>query len=226
MRISVLFIVETLCISGIWLAHAANGDSSVNDKRQPQAKRKLPKDPLYITDVDLENLYDEWEDADDEKLPPDELPPHKRPAPKLNIPQNGDANDLFKDPEKLMIASKKGKTVMAFVTIANSPTKEETDMLTQRWQVGLTNNHIKCERFVIGDDRAIFVFEDGALAFEAKNFLLEQPELKEYSIDNRSWHGKGYPVEYPNSPTKVGSTSATATDKTVEETASGTRDEL
>lgn len=174
----------------------ANGDELKAGK-----KKKLPKDPLYITDVDLENLYDEWEDADDDKLPPDELPPHKRPPPKMNLPTNGGAgDDLFKDPEKLMRASKKGKTVMAFVTVANKPTKEETETLTQRWQVGLTNNHMKCERFVVADDRAIFVFEDGSLAFEAKDFFVEQPELKEYSIDNRVWHGKGYPVEYPNAP--------------------------
>lgn len=157
-------------------------------------KRKLPEDPLYITDVDLENLYDQWEDADDEKLPPDELPPHKRPMPKFSLPDKGALND----PEKLMIASKKGKTVMAFVTIANNPTKQETEELTQRWQVGLTNSHMKCERYVIADNRAIFVFEDGILAFEAKDFFLEQPELKEYSIDNKTWQGKGYPVEFPN----------------------------
>jgi hypothetical protein len=158
----------------------------------------LPKDPLYITDIDLENLYDQWEEADDEKLPPDELPPHQRPAPKFNLPAGLDKDRLFKDPEKLMQASKKGKTVMAFVSVAGNPTKDVTEELTQRWQLGLTNNHIKCERYVIAEDRAIFVFHDGVLAFEAKDFLLDQPELKEFSIDQRTWQGKGYPVEYPN----------------------------
>lgn len=191
--VSVLFIVNLL-----W--HVASADSNnKNNNDSAKKKKKLPKDPLYITDVDLENLYDEWEESDDEKLPPDELPPHKRPPPPMSIPKEGDINnDLFKDPQKLLMASKKGKTVMAFVTVANNPSKEDTELLTQRWQVGLTNMHMKCERFVVSDDRAIFVFEDGLLAFEAKEYLLSQPELKEYSIDNQSWQGKGYPVEYPN----------------------------
>lgn len=160
-------------------------------------KKQLPSDPGFMTDMDLENLYDQWEEADDEKLPPDELPPHKRPSP--FVPKN---EELFKDPEKLMRASKKGKTVMAFVTVGNSPTKEETEMLTQRWQVGLTNSHMKCERFVVADNKAIFVFEDGSLAFEAKDFLTQQPEVEEYSIDNRSWHGPAYPVSAPSGDAK------------------------
>lgn len=177
----------------------SNGANNHDIKTPAKDKhKKLPKDPLYITDVDIENLYDQWEDSDEDVLPPDELPPHKRPPPKSHITDDLLQDDLLKDPEKLMRASKKGKTVMAFVTVANNPSKEETEILTQRWQVGLTNNHMKCERFVISDDRAIFVFEDGSLAFEAKDFLTSQPELKEYTIDNRSWHGKGYPVEHPH----------------------------
>lgn len=185
MKILLILIVISLCPT--WASEKG-------------AKKKiLPKDPLYITDVDLEHLYDEWEDKDDEKLPTDELPAHKRPPPKFTIPAEGVENDLFKDPEKLMRNSKKGKTLMAFVTVADNPSKEETEELTQRWQVGLNNNHMKCQRFVVADNKAIFVFEDGSLAYEAKDFLLEQPELQEYSIDNRVWQGKGYPVEYRDS---------------------------
>lgn len=145
----------------------------------------LPKDPLYITDMDLENLYDQWEEADDEKLPSDELPPHKRPPPAVSHSSMQD--ELFKDPEKLMQMSKKGKTQMAFVGVDGNPSQERTEELTQRWQVGLNNNHIKVERFVVSSDRAVFVFADGSQAFEAKDFLLEQTELKEYSIDGRNY---------------------------------------
>lgn len=148
---------------------------------------KLSKDPLHMTDLDMEKLYDQWKE-------PDEIEPRNEKTMQLD-------EALLKDPEKLMRASKKGKTVMAFVTVAGEPKKEDTEILTQRWQVGLTNNHMKCERFVIADNRAIFVFEDGSLAFEAKDFLTSQPELKEYSIDNRVWHGSGYPTESPHHPT-------------------------
>lgn len=194
MKDSVLYValMTTSILCQLIIVSANEGPSAIK-----KDKKKLPKDPLYITEVDLENLYDEWEDSDDEPLPPDELPAHKRQG--MNMPPAGEnLNDLMKDPEKLMRASKKGKTVMAFVTVANNPTKQETELLTQRWQVGLTNSHMKCERFVVSDDRAIFVFEDGSLAFEAKDYFLEQAELKDYAIDNQVWQGKGYPVEYPN----------------------------
>uniref|UniRef100_A0A6G1S4U2 LDLR chaperone boca n=1 Tax=Aceria tosichella TaxID=561515 RepID=A0A6G1S4U2_9ACAR len=190
--------------------------------------RKLPKDPLYITDVDLEHLYDQWEESDDEKLPPDELEPHKRPQQSFKPPPGESKEELFKDPEKLMMASKRGKTVMAFVAIGGNPSKDKTEQLTTRWQMGLTNNHISCERYVIGDDRAIFVFHNGIQAFEAKDFFLEQPELKEYSVDSRVWHGKNYPVEYPNAKkenvSKDGGDSAAA--KASKKTKAKAHDEL
>lgn len=189
---SILVVTLICCDLCSWMVRAGSSLKDGEDLAARLAREKkkgLPKDPLYITDVDLENLFDEWE-ANDEPLPPDELPPHKRPAPKFEH-----ADDLFKDPEKLMIASKKGKTVMAFVTLAGNPTKRTTEDLTQRWQVGLGNNHMRCERFVIADNRAIFVFEDGSLAFDAKDFFIDQPEVKEYSIDSRVWRGKGYPKE-------------------------------
>lgn len=198
MKNFVNYTLTILCVISICCNIVqSSGDESAETKKK--AKRKLPKDPLYITDLDIENLYEEWEESDDEKLPPDELPAHLRPKPQF---KKDEYDKLMKNPDELMRASKKGQTVMAFVTVANNPSKEETELLTQRWQIGLVNMHMKCERFVISDDRAIFVFEDGSLAFEAVDYLTSQPEVKEYSIDNRSWHGKGYPVEYPNAEKK------------------------
>ena len=205
MRVSFILTL-TLTVILLDCAYCDPQEKDDGSKETTSFKKKLPKDPLYISDMDLENLYDQWEDSDDEKLPSDELPPHKRPPPKIKLPKQGDegANEFFSNPELMMQASKKGKTVMAFVSVANNPTKYQTEELTQRWQVGLGNNHIKCERYVIADDRAIFVFHDGIQAFEAKDFLLDQPELKEFSIDQRSWQGKGYPVEYPNAKKSKG----------------------
>lgn len=148
---------------------------------------ELPKNPLDITELDAERLFDQWEESDDVKLPTDELPAHKR-QPQVKLPESMDNID----PSILMKMSKKGKTAMAFVTVDGTPTKQETEMLTERWQVGLTNNHMRCERFVIDTNRAIFVFEDGSLAYEAVDYLTSQPELKEYSIDNQPFKGKGY----------------------------------
>lgn len=200
----------SLCIiSVILLSLLIQTNLADNDRQSKVSKKVLPKDPLYITDMDLENLYDQWEDSDEDQLPPDELPPHRRPPPKFKPPPiSGEMGNSKNNPEDLLKASKQGKTAMAFVSIANNPTRQETELLTERWQVGLVNAHMKCQRFVIADDRALFVFEDGSLAYEAKPFLLEQPELKEYSIENQSWHGKGYPTEPayptdgPREPTK------------------------
>ncbi|KHJ93795.1 hypothetical protein OESDEN_06286 [Oesophagostomum dentatum] len=40
------------------------------------------------------------------------------------------------------------------------------------------------QTFLIDDDRAIFMFEDGSQAFEAKNFLLKQPQITEIMEEN------------------------------------------
>lgn len=161
---------------------------------EADAVEKTTKNPLLMSDFDIEKILDQWEDNDEDKLPDDELPPHKRPPmPKPKLDES-----IFEDREKFMKMSKKGSTLMTFVTVAGNPTRLETERLTERWQVALTNAHLRCQRYIVADDRAIFLFEDGSLAYEAKEFLLDQPELKDYSIDNQVFHGKGYPVEYPN----------------------------
>lgn len=45
-------------------------------------------------------------------------------------------------------------------------------------------------RYLIDDNRAIFMFKDGSLAWEAKNFLVEQDKCKEVTIENMSYPGK------------------------------------
>lgn len=48
-------------------------------------------------------------------------------------------------------------------------------------------------RYLIDDDRAIFMFKDGSRAWEAKDFLIEQEECKEVTIES-----KVYPGKYPD----------------------------
>lgn len=179
-KILVVFVVSCIYLTSLNLSDASEG--------------KTTKNPLFMTEIDVERILDQWEDNDEVKLPEDELPPYKR-KPKVQVPNLGSA---FSSPEALMKAAKKGKTMMAFVTVAGNPLRHVTEELTGRWQLGLTNGHIKCQRYIIEDNKAIFLFDDGSQAYEAKEFLLEQPELKEYSIENQVFHGKGYPVDYPN----------------------------
>lgn len=80
---------------------------------------------------------------DEEPLEPDELPEHLRPQPQLDF-SNLDPNN----PEAILKLTKKGKTLMTFVSVLGEPTKEEADTITKLWQTSLWNNHIQAERYI------------------------------------------------------------------------------
>lgn len=52
------------------------------------------------------------------------------------------------------------------------------------------NEFILYFRYLIDDDRAIFMFKDGSQAWTAKEFLLEQDELKEVQLESQTYPGK------------------------------------
>ncbi|KAF8763741.1 LDLR chaperone boca like protein [Argiope bruennichi] len=136
------------------------------------------------TDQIFWRLYDPWEE-DDEPLEPDELPEHLRPPPKIDM-----SNLDTKNPEDLLKLSKKGKTLMAFVSVSGNPTEQETEEITGIWQSSLMNNHINVDRYPIGPNRVIFMFKDGSQAWEAKDFLVAQERLEVVTIENKEYHGK------------------------------------
>lgn len=145
------------------------------------------KDIRDYTEADLERLYDQWEqDETEDPLEPDELPEHLRPAPPIDLSKLDTS-----DPESILRLSKKGKTVMSFVSVSGSPTKTETEEITGIWQTSLHNSHLPAERFVVGEDRAIFMFKDGSHAWEAKDFLIQQDRCKDVTIENKVYDGKG-----------------------------------
>jgi hypothetical protein len=74
-------------------------------------------------------------------LPDDELPEHLRPQPTIDM-SKFDMNN----PEALLQASKKGKTLMTFVIVNGTPTRNEADEITKLWQTSLWNSHIQAER--------------------------------------------------------------------------------
>ena len=67
---------------------------------------------MFISDADLERLYEQWEE-DEEPLPIDELPEWdpRKPQPQVDL-------NNFKDPEELLKQSKKGKSLMVFVKVS------------------------------------------------------------------------------------------------------------
>ncbi|CAF0887538.1 unnamed protein product [Didymodactylos carnosus] len=175
------------------------------------------KDPLDFTDADVENLYKQWEENDDVKLPLDEqdelqrlrqgtksmnqLPDMKfisryenvlfalflgKQRPMFNM------NDLAgKNPEEIMKLSKKGQTLMMFVTISDNPTRQETEDITQIWYYGLKNALYDVSKYVVDDNRILLLLQDGSQAFEIKDFLVQQDRCEEVTIDNRPYYGKG-----------------------------------
>lgn len=48
-------------------------------------KQKKKKDPRDFTDADIDRLYEEWEENDEEPLPDDEKPEHLRPKPNVDF---------------------------------------------------------------------------------------------------------------------------------------------
>ena len=44
-------------------------------------------------------------------------------------------------------------------------------------------------RFMVDDNRAIFMFRDGSQAWEAKNFLVEQDRCESVTIENKVYPG-------------------------------------
>lgn len=94
------------------------------------------------------------------------------------------------NPEKLLEQTKKGRTVMTFVSVSGNPTKLEAEEITKLWQTSLWNNHIQAERYMIDDNRAIFMFKDGAQSWAAKDFLIEQERCESVTLENKVYEGK------------------------------------
>merc|ERR1712117_885383 len=134
------------------------------------------KDVKDMSDADLHKLLEEW-DKDEEPIPPDELPDGHPDKPR--------------PPLEIMKISKKGQTVMLFVKVSDfNGDRDEVGELTSLWQTGLMNNHVTSERFQIEDDRVMFLFHDGADAWEAKDFFIEQERCEEVQLEQKTYHGK------------------------------------
>ncbi|CAH2096250.1 unnamed protein product [Euphydryas editha] len=169
-----LYLIILLCICNCFC-------KKYKDEEKPAWAKKDIRD---FSDADLERLYDQWEE-DDEPLPEDEQPEYKRKPPSIDL------NNLdMSNPEAVLQATKKGQTLMMFVTVANKPSRARTEELTKIWQSGLWSNHIQAERYLIDDDRAIFMFKDGSQAWTAKEYLLEQDELKDVQLESQTYPGK------------------------------------
>ncbi|XP_044747702.1 LDLR chaperone boca [Coccinella septempunctata] len=151
------------------------------DNEKPDWAKKDIRD---FTDADMERLLDQWEE-DEEPLPEDELPEHLRPPPQVDFTKF-DSNN----PEAVLQASKKGRTLMTFVQVRSELSRDETEEVTKLWQSSLWNNHIQAERYLVDDNRAIFLFKDGSQAWTAKEYLIDQEKCESVTIENKVYPGK------------------------------------
>ncbi|KAK6734822.1 hypothetical protein RB195_018171 [Necator americanus] len=171
--------------------------SSHNRKPEVQVPEsgttKKKKDITSYSDADLERLFEEWEENDEDKLEDDELPVYKRTPPPVDL----DAiKAKAKSPEDLLKMTKKGQPLMMFVNVRDPSNHLEknrafTSKYTEIFQSMLRNNHIDCQVFLIDDDRAIFQFSDGSQAFDAKDFLLKQIQVTEVTLEGQQYVGAG-----------------------------------
>uniref|UniRef100_A0A1I7ZWW0 LRP chaperone MESD n=1 Tax=Steinernema glaseri TaxID=37863 RepID=A0A1I7ZWW0_9BILA len=156
------------------------------------AEKKKKKDLRDYTDADLERLYEEWEENDEDELPDDEKPEHLRPKPQLSLEE---LQQQAKSPEDMMRLSKKGQSVMMFVSVSNPSgakvDKDFSDKITGIWHSNLYNNHIDVQVYNVDVDRALFLFKDGMQAWEAKDFLLKQKECREVTLEGQNYPGAG-----------------------------------
>nr|KAF6410985.1 mesoderm development LRP chaperone [Rousettus aegyptiacus] len=87
--------------------------------------------------------------------------------------------------------TKKGKTLMMFVSVSGSPTEKETEEITSLWQGSLFNANYDVQRFIVGSNRAIFMLRDGAYAWEIKDFLVSQDRCADVTLEGQVYPGKG-----------------------------------
>lgn len=130
-----------------------------------------------------------WCLQEDEEEEPDDLPEHLRPQPQIDMSKIDMAN-----PENLLKQTKKGRTLMTFVAVSGSPSRDEADSITKIWQTGLWNANIQAERYMVDDNRAIFMFKDGAQAWDAKDYLVQQDRCASVTIENKVYNGQGNPT--------------------------------
>ena len=103
---------------------------------------------------------------------------------------NIDLNTLKnKNINEMKMLGKKNKAIMMFVSLAGKPSRRETEELTAIWQNSLFNANYEVTRYIVEDDRAIFMIKDGSLAYEIKDFLIKQEKCLEVTIDNEKFDG-------------------------------------
>ncbi|XP_010212455.1 PREDICTED: LDLR chaperone MESD [Tinamus guttatus] len=125
-------------------------------------------------------------DRKDDDIEEGDLPEHKRPPAPIDFSKIDPGK-----PESILKLTKKGKTLMMFVTVSGEPTEKETEEITSLWQGSLFNANYDVQRFIVGSNRAIFMLRDGGYAWEIKDFLINQERCADVTLEGQVYPGKG-----------------------------------
>ncbi|XP_070618261.1 LRP chaperone MESD [Erythrolamprus reginae] len=170
-----LFVAVVLCACLV----AADEPKKSSDK--PGGKKKDIRD---YNDADMARLLEQWEEDDD--IEEGDLPEHKRQSAPIDFSKLDPGK-----PESILKMTKKGKTLMMFVTVSGDPTEKETEQITNLWQGSLFNANYDVQRFIVGSNRAIFMLRDGSYAWEIKDFLINQERCQDVTVEGQVYPGKG-----------------------------------
>ncbi|XP_025774840.1 LRP chaperone MESD isoform X1 [Puma concolor] len=133
-----------LCASDLLLpplpprACAAEGVAGTPGEASPPPRKKK-KDIRDYNDADMARLLEQWEKDDD--IEEGDLPEHKRPSAPIDFSQIDPGR-----PESILKMTRKGKTLMMFVTVSGNPTEKETEEITSLWQGSLFNANYDVQR--------------------------------------------------------------------------------
>ena len=74
--------------------------------------------------------------------------------------------------------------------------------------MGLQNGHIQTQLFVVTDDKVLLMVADGSLAWDVKDFLIQQPDCVEVLLEQRTYlcGGDGKPVKEKGKPSNNSAT--------------------
>ncbi|CAK6442384.1 unnamed protein product [Pipistrellus nathusii] len=165
-------------------ARAAEDPAGKAGEAAPPTPKKKKKDIRDYNDADMARLLEQWEKDDD--IEEGDLPEHKRPSAPVDFSKLDPGK-----PESILKLTKKGKTLMMFVTVSGSPSEKETEEITSLWQGSLFNANYDVQRFIVGSDRAIFMLRDGSYAWEIKDFLVSQDRCAEVTLEGQVYPGRG-----------------------------------
>lgn len=126
---------------------------------------------------------------DEEELPEDEKPFYER----KNTGQNINVEQLMKNKnpaEAVKMFNNKNKPMMIFVQVNKKLNKFEAEDATKLWATSLYNAHYEVNRFMVSDNEAIFMINDGSKSWEIKDFLIQQKNCDLVTIDQDKYPGK------------------------------------